>query len=329
MSFSGEVKKELAAVEACARHCQLAELAAILSGSGRIHRQGGQMHITLTTENEQVADRYAKLLLQAADITAAITRAHSVQQKNKVSYLADISDAEAVKKLFLMLKIMRSDGRIRENLTLTDGLLLQKSCCKRAFLRGAFLAAGSMSNPKKSYHFEIVCNEPCKAVQLQELFGAFQLDAKMITRKNHEIVYLKEGSQIVDALNIMGAHIALMDLENVRIIKEMRNDINRRVNCETANIHKTVNAAYRQQEAIRFLKKHGAIEGLPQQLQEIAGLRMEYPEATIKELSTLCCPPVGKSGVNHRLRRLEEIAEQMGYERGRPAELLPKRTDEL
>lgn len=315
MSFSGEVKQELAAVEVRSRHCQLAELAAILSGSGKISMQGGQMHVTLTTENVSVAKRYVSLLQLAGDMTAEITQAHSVQQKNKVSYLADLSEEKAVRKLFLLLKIIGKDGSIRENMTLTDGMLLQKDCCKRAFLRGAFLAAGSMSNPKKSYHFEIVCSEPCKARQLQELFGAFCLDAKVTARKNHEIVYLKEGSQIVDALNIMGAHVALMDLENVRIIKEMRNDINRRVNCETANIHKTVNAAFRQQEAIRFLQKQKILQGLPQQLQEIAGLRLEYPEATIQELSGLCCPPVGKSGVNHRLRRLEEIAEQMGYEK--------------
>ena len=313
MSFSGEVKKELAAVDVRARHCQLAELAAILSGSGKISMQNGQVHITLITENVQVANRYVNLLQAAGGITVKMTQAHSVQQKNKISYLAELSEEEAVRKVFLMLKILSKDGHIRENMTLTDGLLLQKSCCKRAFLRGAFLATGSMSNPKKSYHFEIVCSDQCKARQLQELFGAFQLEAKITARKSHEIVYLKEGSQIVDALNIMGAHVALMDLENVRIIKEMRNDINRRVNCETANIHKTVNAAYRQQEAIRFLKKQKVLLGLPQQLQEIATLRMEYPEASILELSKLCCPPVGKSGVNHRLRKLEEIAEQMGY----------------
>lgn len=312
MSFSGEVKKELAAITVCARHCQLAEMAGILSGSGRIYRQGRQMHITLTTENALVADRYAMLLGQTGQIAVSVTQAHSVQQKNKISYLADLSEEETVRKMFLMLKIMKKDGQICENMVLADGLL-QKNCCKRAFLRGAFLAAGSMSNPKKSYHFEIVCSGMDKARQLQELFGVFQLEAKIITRKNHEVVYLKEGSQIVDALNIMGAHIALMNLENVRIIKEMRNDINRRVNCETANIHKTVNAAYRQQEAIRFLEKNGALQGLPQQLQEIAQLRQEYPQAAIRELGGLCCPPVGKSGVNHRLRRLEELAEQMGY----------------
>ena len=173
------------------------------------------------------------------------------------------------------------------------------------------------SNPKRSYHFEIVASDICKAQQLQEQLLSFALEAKIVERKNHQVVYLKEGSQIVDVLNVMGAHNALMNLENVRIIKEMRNDINRRVNCETANINKTVNAAYKQQETIRFLQQEGILWGLPQQLQEIAQLRMEYPEATIQELGVFCNPQVGKSGVNHRLRRLSEIAKQMGFEPNR------------
>ena len=140
----------------------------------------------------------------------------------------------------------------------------------------------------------------------------FSAGSKDGVQKNHAVLYIKEGAQIVDALNIMGAHMALMDLENVRIIKEMRNDINRRVNCEAANINKTVHAAYRQQEAIRFCKT-GRIAQPPPQLQEMARLRVENPQATIRELSELCSPPVGRSGVNHRLRRLEEIAEHMGY----------------
>ncbi len=314
MSFSSEVKRELLSADIRMKHCQLAELAAMLSGAGRIYRENSCMHITFMTEQEQAAYRYARLLLQAGGIRAEVTWAHHVQQKNKISYLVDLSREEDVRKLFLLLNIAGEDGGIRENGMLFDGLL-RRNCCKRAFLRGAFLAAGSMSNPRKSYHFEIVCNERRKAEQIQELLRAFQLDAKIVSRKNHEIVYLKEGSQIVDALNIMGAHVALMDLENVRIIKEMRNDINRRVNCETANINKTVNAAYRQKEAIRFLQERGKLKELSQQLQEMAVLRMEYPEAAIKELGTLCSPPVGKSGVNHRLRKLEEAAEQLGYEK--------------
>lgn len=313
MSFSSEVKKELLSVAVRDRHCQLAEIAAMISGCGRIFIEDGRMHVALITENSQVAQRYAGLVQQAGDITVSITRAHPMQQKIKMAYAADLAEEEAVRKLFQMLRMIGSDGQMRKNITLTDGLLLQKSCCKRAFLRGAFLTAGSMSNPKKSYHFEIVCGSQEKAAQLQEQFACFQLEAKTVIRKNHAVLYFKEGAQIVDALNIMGAHMALMDLENVRIIKEMRNDINRRVNCETANINKTVHAAYRQQEAIRFLQKQGALHGLPQQLQEMAQLRVENPQATIRELSELCNPPVGRSGVNHRLRRLEEIAEQMGY----------------
>lgn len=313
MSFSSEVKKELLAVPVRARHCQLAEIAAMISGCGRMHRQDGQLHVTFETENIQVAQRYASLLKQAGGITAAVTQAHPLPQKKKTSYAANLAEEASVQKLFQMLKILGNDGHVRENLTLADGLLLQKSCCKRAFLRGAFLTAGSMSNPKKSYHFEIVCSSLEQAAQIQEQFGCFQLEAKTVSRKNHEVLYIKEGAQIVDALNIMGAHTALMDLENVRIIKEMRNDINRRVNCETANINKTVHAAYRQQEAIRYLQKQGVLQSLPQQLQEMAQLRVENPQATIRELSGLCSPPVGRSGVNHRLRRLEELAEQMGY----------------
>ncbi len=317
MSFSSEVKKELLAKKDQARHCQLAELAAMLGGAGKLHRQGGRMHVAFITENEHVASRYADLLEQTGEIKASVTQAHHIQQKNKISYLVDLSHEESVQKLFLMLKIISRDGRIREHMTLTDGQLLQKSCCKRAFLRGAFLAAGSISNPKRSYHFEIVASDICKAQQLQEQLLSFALEAKIVERKNHQVVYLKEGSQIVDVLNVMGAHNALMNLENVRIIKEMRNDINRRVNCETANINKTVNAAYKQQETIRFLQQEGILWGLPQQLQEIAQLRMEYPEATIQELGVFCNPQVGKSGVNHRLRRLSEIAKQMGFEPNR------------
>lgn len=314
MSFSSEVKKELLAEDARARHCQAAELAAMVSGAGRVRRQcaGGQPGVTLAAENRQVVCRYVDLLGKVGIAMPQITQAQHLQQKNKVSYIADISGEEAA-RLFSLLKIKLQDLGAGEEMAKANSLLLQHSCCKRAFLRGAFLVSGSISNPKKSYHFEIVCSERPKAVQIQEQLGYFGLEAKIVTRKNHEITYLKEGSQIVDALNIMGAHVALMDLENIRIMKEMRNDINRRVNCETANINKTVNAAYRQQEAIRFLQGKGILQGLPRQLQEMAGLRMEYPEATIKELGGLCSPPVGKSGVNHRLRRLEEAAGQMGY----------------
>lgn len=191
------------------------------------------------------------------------------------------------------------------------GLVLQNTCCKRAYIRGAFLAAGSMSDPEKNYHFEIVTLHEQFAVQLQDVLDFFELDAKIVIRKKYYVVYIKEGAKIVDVLNIMEAHIALMNLENVRILKDMRNTVNRRVNCETANINKTVSAAVKQAEDIRFLQEHRGLSELNQGLQDIAYLRLEHPEATLKELGEMLNPPVGKSGVNHRLKKLSKIAEDM------------------
>jgi hypothetical protein len=200
------------------------------------------------------------------------------------------------------------DIRTRE---LVHRLLVQKSCCRRAFIRGAFLSAGSMSDPEKSYHFEIVCAGEEKARQLMDLINSFDMDAKVVMRKKSYVVYLKEGAQIVDMLNIMEAHISLLNLENVRIIKEMRNSVNRQVNCETANINKTVSAAVKQLEDINYIKNTRGLDSLPENLREVALVRLQYPQAPLKELGTYLEPAVGKSGVNHRLRRLGEMAEEM------------------
>lgn len=192
-----------------------------------------------------------------------------------------------------------------------DESLLQKSCCVRAYIREAFLAAGSISDPEKGYHFEVVTSSENKALQLVSKLELFGIEAKTIERKGHIVVYIKEGSQIVDALNVMEAHNALMDLENVRILKEVRNSVNRQVNCETANINKTVNAAVKQIEDIQYIQETVGLGELPLQLRETAMLRLEYPEAPLKELGNLMNPPVGKSGVNHRLRKLSQIAEEL------------------
>jgi hypothetical protein len=192
-----------------------------------------------------------------------------------------------------------------------SGLLLQNTCCRRAYIRGAFLAAGSISDPSKSYHFEIVCASMPQALQLQELMTGFETDAKIVERKDRFVVYLKEGSQIVDMLNVMEAYVSLMNLENVRILKEMRNSVNRKVNCETANISKTVNAAVKQLEDIEKIRDTIGFDRLPAHLKEMALLRLEHPDAPLKELGGYLDPPVGKSGVNHRLRRLSEIADEI------------------
>lgn len=293
MSFSGDVKRELGKQYSKGRHCQLAELAAILEMVGRVQEKPCILEIT--SDNMVLLEKYAVLMRQLfeVDITKPL-------------------EGNIVEKILTTLKFFKEDGlALPLDEQRVDGLLVQNVCCKRAFIRGAFLASGSMSDPNKSYHFEIVCRTMEQAEQLQQLMNGFETEAKIVERKGHYVVYLKEGSQIVDMLNVMEAYISLMNLENVRILKEMRNSVNRKVNCETANISKTVNAAVKQLEDIELIRSKLGLDQLPQNLREMALIRLEYPEAALKELGNYLTPPVGKSGVNHRLRKLAEIAENL------------------
>lgn len=284
MSFSSEVKEELAGQFGRSRHCQLAELAGMLELEGQLDEKTGKM--TLETDNPLLLEKYQILLKKAMG-----------DQEEELPEALRWQD-----KTFEGIPFQKRRA---------NGLLVQRTCCKRAFIRGAFMAAGSISNPSKSYHFEIVCRSWEQALQLRELMSAFEADAKIVERKERYVVYLKEGSQIVDMLNVMEAYVSLMNLENVRILKEMRNSVNRKVNCETANINKTVNAAVRQLEDIRKIQAAIGFDELPAPLSEMARLRLEHPDASLKELGTYADPPVGKSGVNHRLRKLSAIAEDL------------------
>ena len=189
--------------------------------------------------------------------------------------------------------------------------LIQNRCCRRAYIRGAFLGGGSISNPEKTYHLEFVTNSEEHGRDLSKIINSFNLNSKIIIRKENHVVYIKEGEQIVDILNIMGGHQALLKLENIRAFKDIRNNINRLVNCETANLGKTINASLRQVENIEYIDSRIGIKKLPKNLQEIALLRLNHRDASLKELGAMLEPPVGKSGVNHRFRKIEEIAEDL------------------
>ncbi len=288
MSFSAEVKAELEKVIPGSRHCQLAELAAIVHFDGGIvTREKEKTEIVLHSENDVAFRKYFTLL--------------------KKTFIIGTDTA----KVLQALKLFDGEKQIR---TLKEGVnpvLVKNSCCRRAYLRGAFLCIGSMSDPQKSYHLEFVCEWETQALQIQEMIRSFDLDARIVKRKRYHVVYLKEGAGIVDLLNVMGAHLSLMNLENLRIEKEMRNSINRQVNCETANIAKTVNAANKQIADIELLEKHYGFSNLPENLREMAMVRLAYPESSLQELGGYLNPPVGKSGVNHRLRKLSEIADRI------------------
>lgn len=226
-----------------------------------------------------------------------------------------VTHHEDAMRVLQAVKLIDPYGEIEENLSLAQNVVLMQSCCKRAFIRGAFLAAGSISDPERFYHFEIACATEAKAKQIQGLILSMGIEAKIVLRKKYFVVYIKEGSQIVDILNVMEAPVALMELENIRILKEMRGSVNRQVNCETANINKTVSAAVKQMEDIIYVRDTVGFDSLPDNLREIAELRLARPEATLKELGEALDPPVGKSGVNHRLRKLGNMAELLKQER--------------
>ena len=251
------------------------------------------------TENSLAAKLYFTLLQKLCTIRCdvQVIRAHDAV------YLLNIygDDAERAAK---MLKLAETRDSVNE-------LLVEKMCCKRYFVSGAFLAAGSVNNPMKSYHMEIVCSSENQAEKLVDLINSFGVESRIVIRKKYFVVYLKDGGQIIDMLNIMEAHQALMSMENTRIVKEMRNAVNRRVNCETANITKTVNAAVKQVNDIEYIKASGAFMTLSEPLRQLAELRLAHPEASLKELGSLLDANVSKSGVNHRLRRLSEIAENL------------------
>lgn len=312
MSFSGEVKKELCKKVAPARHCQIGEITAILYLCGRIRiDENDHYSIVVQTENVTVARKVYSLLRKTFEARAVIAVKNSEYLKKTRVYRVMIHNHEDAVRLLKAAKMMDEYGNLIDDTAMWSRNVLQRTCCKRAFLRGAFLSSGSMSDPEKNYHFEIVCNREEKARQIQKIMQEFELDAKVILRKKYYVVYLKESSSIVDTLNIMEAPLALMKLENIRILKEMRNSVNRRVNCEAANINKTVTAAQKQIEDIQYIKDAGGFGDLSPSLLATAELRLEHPEVPLKELGTMLNPPVGKSGVNHRLRRLSEIAEKL------------------
>lgn len=309
MSFSLEIKEELSRQRLGSKGCQLAEMAAILILCGKIIITENNCYcVKIQTENLPVARKYFTLLRKAFNIRAEV----SVRKSREMRYYSVMvrKDYEA-RKLLTGIALLDKSGNLYEDMSHIHSRVLQKDGCRCAFLRGAFLASGSISDPEKSYHFEIVCASSEKAIWLQDLLKTYQLDAKIVLRKKHEVVYIKESSQIEELLKLMGAKKALKQLENVRNVKGMRNSVNRKVNCETANLNKTVSAAVRQVEDIRYIESITGLQKLPIGLAEIARVRIEHPDASLKELGDLLNPKVGKSGVNHRLRKLSLIAERL------------------
>ena len=310
-SYSADVRNELARIVGEQECCNVAELASLIRMGGTMLIGGNSnLGINFTTENAAVARKTLTLIKSGFHLKTEVVVSRGRRLKKNNSYLIKVVPSPVVTELLSVLGIMRGD-----NLNVTsDSGILRKACCRRAYLRGAFLGGGSVNKPEGDYHLELVSGNLDFAKTLVRLMKYFSLPAGMTERKNDYIVYLKDGDAIAAFLRLIGAHNALLTFENVRVVKDMRNQVNRLVNCETANLQKTVNAAVRQVKCIERIAKHKGLDKLPFSLREAANLRLAHPEATLQELVDIMAGRVGKSGMNHRLRKLEQIAMELENE---------------
>jgi len=287
--------------------CERAELSALIRMNGSVGLTNKRIVLDISTENAAIARRMYTLLKRHFQVPTELLVRKKMRLKKNNIYMVRVPSH--VEELLKDLTISEEGFQFRSGI---DKELVKKPCCKRAYLRGAFLAGGSVNNPEgSSYHLEIASmyEEHCRA--LVELANRFQLNARFIERKKGFILYIKEGEKIIELLNIIGAHQALFKFEDVRIMRDMRNSVNRIVNCETANLNKTIGAAVRQIDNIKLLQKEVGLENLPEKLREVAEIRLKYPDINLKEVGEMLGGHVSKSGVNHRLRKLDEWAEKI------------------
>lgn len=312
MSFSLDVKDELGRIETRKKCCMLSELVALAYTCGTIKLSGQGTGFYFTTENASTARR-AFLFIKSLynENSEMLVRKNFRLRKNNI-YVLTLPQTAKVNTILSDMHIVYEDdkGKKRIHQSVYHNIV-RKKCCKKSHIRGAFLGAGSVSDPEKGYHLEFVVHSKHYASDLCKLLNEFMLAAKMIERKNSFVVYLKEGEHIVELLNIIGAHTALLNFENMRVYKDVRNNINRIVNCETANLTKTVNASVRQIDNIKLIIEQAGLESLSPMLKEMVKARLQYPDASLKELGQMLDPVISKSGVNHRLRQLDDIASEL------------------
>ena len=307
MSFASETKKELTLIDADLT-CVKAEVSALIRMNGSLSFSNRQLSLDIQTENAAIARRLYTNLKKLYTYNVELLVRRKMRLKKNNVYICRVRDG--AKELLIDLHILTEDFQFANQIA---SELIPKTMQKRAYLRGAFLAGGSVNNPETSaYHLEVYSLYKEHSEGLMQIMNEFELNAKTIERKKGFVTYLKEAEKISDFLSLIGAHQAMMRFEDVRILRDMRNSVNRIVNCETANLNKTIGASVRQVENIKYIDRTIGIDQLPVRLQEIARLRVAYKEVSLKELGEkLSSGTVSKSGVNHRLRKIDEIADSL------------------
>lgn len=313
ISFSFHVKEELGGIIPGARHCQLAEICAFLLFAGELSEMpDGHTALLMETENRGAAEKYLVLLERAFQIKGERQDPSGGGRGGRVT----VSDTASIRRILAACRMTVNADCPAGELPLPGEMLIRNFCCRRSFLRGAFLCSGSLSNPRKSYHFEIVCRDPAEAEMVREAAASFSIDAKTVVRKRYHVVYIKEGNDLAEILRVMGAELSVLELENIRVVKEVANQVNREVNCEAANMKKTANAAVLQIRDILYIRDTVGLDILSPPLKEAAEARLLDPEATLPELASRMSGRVGKSGINHRLKKIMAIASEIREDRG-------------
>lgn len=306
MSFAAEVKKELTTLEVHREHAK-AELAALIRMNGSISIVNQQIILNVQTENAAIARRIYSLLKDHYQVRSELL----VRRKMKLR-----------KNNVYIVRLKHETRRVLDDLAILEGMMFHShvsdeimgnSQKMRSYLRGAFMASGSVNNPETSrYHLEIYSTYEEHNQDICDMLNYYGLNGRTLERRNGYISYLKGAEHIADFLTLIGATNSMLKFEDVRIVRDMRNSVNRIVNCETANMNKTIDAASKQIENIRFIDERVGLQALPEKLQEIAELRLENPEVSLKELGEmLSTGPISKSGINHRIRKINEFAENL------------------
>lgn len=307
MSFTAEVKDELAHVPPECSHCEKATLAALVRIEGTLFVSGpGHYRMEVATDTPSVARLVIRLLHTLYRLKTELTVRRSVLHKTP-NYLIEVVAQPGLADALRDMGVLSADGGLEMGVS---PYLVRKKCCAAAYLRGAFLGSGFISSPKSDFHFEVTVESEPLAQGIVEVLARAGIEARVMQRRSSYMVYLKSGNAILEFLAFAGAHQAALLMEQERVVKSVRNDVNRQINAEMANQNKAASAAVDQIFAIRQVVERHGMENLPPALQEFIRLRVTYPDASLKELGERANPPLSKSAVYHRVRRIEQLARE-------------------
>ncbi|MHB9143727.1 MAG: DNA-binding protein WhiA [Symbiobacteriia bacterium] len=324
MSFSGEVKEELARVMPDRDCCQRAELAGLIRSAGRLEIAGtggaaGRASVHVETGQAAVARKLVSLGKLVLGLNPEVRVRRQQRLRRSRSFGVHLLSEDAGRDL-VSLGVLDREGGLQR--AIPPGLVAHGGC-RRAYLRGLFLGSGSVTDPSRSHHLEIVLHDEVLADGVGQLLFGVGIGVRMTARRGELVLYIKEADQIGRLLATVGAHQALLAYENTLAMKTVKNRVNRLVNAETANLDKSVDAGVRQAAGVKLIEQRIGLHSLPPSLRELAELRVLHRDASLRELGELCTPPLGKSGVAHRLRKLETIAEELKGDSGKTSKRSP------